>query len=53
MANYADYEVNGYFVEPSMMSYTEVVRTTDSIDYEIKQVASMHSATFWLEWSEG
>lgn len=34
MANHVDLVVNGIFVEPSMMSDTEVVRTTDSIDFE-------------------
>lgn len=40
-----------------MMSDTEVVRTTDSIDCETNEqiwhVASLNSAAFRLEWSEG
>lgn len=47
MANHANLVVNGNLVEPSMMSDTEVVRTTDAIDREtneqIWQVASSAS----------
>lgn len=34
MANHAELVVNGNFVEPTMISDTEVVRTTDFIDCE-------------------
>lgn len=57
MVNHTYLVVNGNFVEQSMMSDKEVVRTTDSIDCETNEqswhVASLHFATFRLEWSEG
>lgn len=52
IANHADLVVNGNFVEPSIMSSTEVEQTTDSIDRDtneqIWQVAYLHSAAFGL-----
>lgn len=57
MVNHTDLVVNGNFVEQSMMSDKEVVRTTDSIDCETNEqiwhVVSLHFALFRLEWSEG
>lgn len=57
MVNHTDLVVNGNFVEQSIMSDKEVVRTTDSIDCETNEqiwhVVSLHFASFRLEWSEG
>lgn len=57
MVNHTDLVVNDNFVEQSMVSDKEVVRTTDSIDCETNEqiwhVASLHFASFRLEWSEG